>query len=636
MNYQKDGLLLTSYKVKLSFCHPQADVRIQMGKEKGSAHYFGLWTGVDAVFRHHTDGFKYEFIVHPGTDPKKVQLTYEGNDQLILSNSGELWIQTPSCLLIEKQPVSFQEQQEIPTRFELRDDGTIGFEILEDYDQSLPLVIDPLVVLYSTYLGGNDDDLGLGISVDGNQHAYVVGATQSTNFPITTGAFQTNLEGESDVFVTKMSVDGMSLLYSTYIGGSDTDQGGDVAIDMEENAYITGLTCSTNFPIKNAIQSIYGGGIGDAFVTKLTPDGSSLVYSTFLGGRDEDLGFSIALDASAAAYLTGITSSANFPITAGAFQTLPQGEANAFVSKVSPAGTSLVYSTYLGGDNEDQGRGIAIDTNNQAFVTGCTNSTNFPITAGAFQTVFRGLEKAFVTKLNDEGSSLIYSTYLGGESRDSLEEGLALTIDAFGSAYVTGQTGSTDFPTSNGAFQTQLSPALNKAYVTKFTPQGNNIVYSTYLGGNVRDFGNAIALDPFNNAWIVGTTTSNDFPITSDAVQRNLRGLSDAFFTLVSFAGTGILYSTYFGGSLADTGRGVAVGRQNRIFATGFTFSTDFPITPGAFQSVFGGIIDAYAVSIGSQGVTGATGPTGPTGSRGPRGPRGARGPRGLGEGEIS
>jgi hypothetical protein len=304
---------------------------------------------------------------------------------------------------------------------------------------------------------------------------------------------------------------------------------------------VTGYTRSTNFPTTpGSFQTTFGGGNGDAFVTKLNPAGSGpLVYCTYLGGSSVETGNGIAVDAVGNAYVTGYTNSTNFPTTPGAFQTAFQGgTVDAFVTKLNPAGSApLVYSTYLGGSGYDAGNGIAVDAADNAYVTGFAGSTNFPTTAGAFQTAFQGgTGDAFVTKLNPTGSApLVYSTYLGGSGGD---DGLGIAVDAAGNAYVTGQTSSTNFPTTAEAFQTANQGSFD-AFVTKLNPAGSApLVYSTYLGGSGNDVGNGIALDtlPNPNAYVTGLTTSTNFPTTPGVFQTTFGGGNgDAFVAKIAF-----------------------------------------------------------------------------------------------------
>jgi hypothetical protein len=324
-------------------------------------------------------------------------------------------------------------------------------------------------LVYSTYLGGNEDDSGNGIAVDASGNAYVTGATGSTNFPTTAGAFQTALAGSENAFLSKINATGSALVYSTYLGGNEDDSGNGIALDASGNAYVTGATDSANFPTTTgAFQKAIGGIYGNAFVTKINPSGSALVYSTYLGGSGDDGGQGIAIDSSEKAYVTGYAYSTNFPTTAGAFQTVAGGDGDAFISKINVTGTALVYSTYLGGSGADNGNSIAVDASGNAYVTGLTSSTNFPTVNALQPTYGPGQSDVFVSKLNPAGTALVYSTYLGGSP--TADVGIGLTVDGSANAYVTGYTGSATFPTTVGAFQTTYAGG-GDAFVTKIASE---------------------------------------------------------------------------------------------------------------------------------------------------------------------
>jgi hypothetical protein len=545
--------------------------------------YSELWPNIDMVFRNTGGVLKYEFIIQPGANLSNIRLTYDGVDTISTDADGNLLIRTPIGILTEQRPVSYQPvdglQLPVATEFTLegQSDGTLGFGFNVDanYDSHHPLVIDPGLV-YSTYLGGSQDfDDGFGIALDTSDNAYVVGYTRSADFPTTMGAFQTNLNGIANVFITKFNPDG-ALVYSTYLGGSSFDQGYDIAVDTSGSAYVTGITGSADFPTTSgAFQTSFKGGFIDAFITKLNSTGSELIYSTYLGGLNA-YGNGIAIDTSENAYITGEASAFAFPITPGAFQTIANGLSDAFVTKLNPSGSELIYSTYLGGSsNLDIASDIVIDTSGNAYVTGFTESTDFPTTPDAFQTTSNA-GGAFVTKLNPAGSALIYSTYLGGSIIDT---GSGIAVDTSGSAYVTG-TGSSDFPTTPGAFQTALKDG--GAFITKLNPAGSELVYSTYLGSGS---GNDITVDTYGNAYVTGITASIDFPTTSDAFQPSLKGSFDAFILKLNPTGSALVYSTYFGGSDVDEGVKIATDTSGNAYITGVTQSTDFPTTPGAFQT---------------------------------------------------
>ncbi|QSJ19021.1 SBBP repeat-containing protein [Nostoc sp. UHCC 0702] len=385
-------------------------------------------------------------------------------------------------------------------------------------------------LIYSTYLGGSSSEESyLEIAVDCNGNAYVGGATTSSNFP-TKNAFDSTYNGGVDTFVTKLNAKGNGLLYSTYLGSTDTDDIRAIAVDKYGNAYVTGFTYSTNFPIKNAFDSNFVGN-AEAFVTKLNPAKSgntSLVYSSYLGGDSDDVGYGIAVDQAGNAYVTGYTYSTDFSIK-NAFDSTFDGNQEAFLTKVNATGNTILYSTYLGGSGDDLGSGIAVDGAGNVYLTGQTNSNNFP-TKNAFDSTVGGYD-AFVTKLNSNVSgtaSLVYSTYLGGSD---YELGYSIAVDKSGNAYVVGSTASQDFPTKN-AFDSTLG-SNSDAFVTKLNTTGQNLIYSSYLGGDSSDEGYGIAVHQAGNAYVTGITSSSDFP-TQNAFDSTLGGDIDAFVTKIA------------------------------------------------------------------------------------------------------
>ncbi|MBF0568897.1 MAG: SBBP repeat-containing protein [Nitrospirae bacterium] len=339
-------------------------------------------------------------------------------------------------------------------------------------------------LVYSTLIGGSNTNLGdssYAIAVDSSGNAYITGTATSTDFPTTTGAFQTTLFDRA-AFVTKLNADGTALVYSTLLGGHNTDYGWGIAVDSSGNAYVTGMAWSTDFPTTTgAFQTTQKGSNFNGFITKLNASGTALVYSTYLGGNSGDYGYSIAVDASGNAYVSGTAYSSDFPTTTGAFQTTLKGRSNAFITKLNTSGTALVYSTLLGGSSggpyADEGNGIAVDSSGNAYITGTTSSTDFPVTTGAFQSTLKGATNAFITKLNSTGTALVYSTFLGGSISGNLgDTGSGIAIDSSGDAYVTGFAKSTDFPTTTGAFQTTLKGAYN-TFITKLSLSSPDYYY---------------------------------------------------------------------------------------------------------------------------------------------------------------
>ncbi|HVX64026.1 MAG TPA: SBBP repeat-containing protein, partial [Pirellulales bacterium] len=573
----------------------------------GQVEYQNLYSGISATFHGSQRQLEYDFNIAPGADPNQIQWQITGASGLSIDSSGNLLIHTAGGDLMEKAPNIYQNvngtQVAVSGHFVLAGSDRVGFAV-GSYDTSLPLVIDPTIV-YSTYLGGSGADYGYGVAVDSSGNAYVTGYTNSTNFPTTAGAYQTAYAGNEDAFVTKLNAAGSGLLYSTYLGGSSADSGYGIAVDDAGEAYVIGATASTDFPTTVGAYQTALSGTQDAFVTKLDATGGALAYSTYLGGSSSATGQAIVVNSSDNAYVTGYTNSADFPTTAGAYQTTSGGGIDAFVTELNAAGSALIYSTYLGGSGTDEGYGIALDSSDNAYITGDTQSTNFPTTAGAFQTAYGGNGDAFVTELNAAGSSLEFSTYLGGSQDD---RGRGIVVDGSGNVYVDGMTGSSDFPTTVGAFQTVFGGGDFDAFATKLNAGGGSLIYSTYLGTPSIDEGYALAVNDAGDAFIVGRTNATNFPTTPGAFQTTVAGSFDVFLTQLNALGDNLLYSTYLGGSSVDTGYGVALDSPGNVYLTGNTDSSDFPVTAGAYQTLFNGSgLDGAGDAFVSKFLTAAT-----------------------------
>jgi photosystem II stability/assembly factor-like uncharacterized protein len=866
----------------------------------GKALFKQVYPGIDLVYYGNRRELEYDVEVAPGANPRAVRLAFEGARRMRIDKRGDLVLSTAVGEIRQRKPIAYQEtngtRKEVSARFVMKGARQVGFEIAR-YDTSKPLVIDP-VLSYSTYLGGNDNDNGSGIAVDASGNAYIAGATSSFDFPVTVSLQPVPIES-FNAFITKLNATGTALIYSTVLGGNNADIGFDMAIDAAGNAYVTGDTFSNDFPMMNPIQSTSAGS-DEAFITKLNSTGSALVYSTYLGGSGSEIGQAIAVDAGGSAYVTGFTASNNFP-TANALQPVFGGMRDSFITKLNPAGTAFVYSTYLGDIGRDSGSGIAVDSAGNAYVVGSTNSPNFPhpnalqpdfkgktafksvngaadwieinnglpthvavnslvvdpvntstlyagtagggvfkstnggnswnpinngispstvinglainplnpailfatsisrifkstnggtswnivstfnpeavavdpvnpanvyaglrdglalstdggdtwagttilagITVGnvhsiaidpsAPSTIYVGASRAvikstdsgftwnaggagapfqdvntvvinlantqtlyagssvavfkstnggaswarnaisqttvhsmvinpvttstlyaatlgggifkstnagttwgdmssgmanlfanalaidpgnpstiysgnlpvsdgFVSKLNQDGSMLLYSTYIGGDSSDSCSD---IAVDAFGNAYVAGTTSSTNFPTVNSS---RIHSGFGDAFVFKLSSTGTMLIYSTYIGGSGVDSGIGIAIDSGGNAYVVGNTTSTDFP-TVAAFQPFLgNAIGDAFVTKLNATGTAFDYSTYLGGGTgptgiegADFGDDIAVDAGGNAYVTGSTSSSIFPTTPGAFQIARNGShADAFVSKI--------------------------------------
>jgi len=549
-----------------------------------------LYPGIDLKYYGRDGVLEYDFIATPGADLSPIRVHYGGTESVTVTETGELEVETDWAKVTERLPLAYQlsgtDVLPVATEYRSIDDHTFGFTYRDPIRADLALVIDP-VLTYSTYLAGSGSDWANGVAVDASGQAFVVGQTASTNFP-TQSPYQGD-QGIGDAFVLKLNPAGDGLVFGTYLGGNSADEAYGVAVDLKGDAYIVGLTESTNFPVVNEFQSDQGS--ADGFVAKLSADGSTLIYSTYLGGSSLDqtnavavdgngyaytastayssnfptknpyqtnqpgddgaivklgqagdslvfgtylggngidFAYAIALDADENVYVTGSTTSSDFP-TQGPYQT-DQPSGDAYLAKLSADGSTLVYGTYLGGSDTDVGRDVAVDGSGQAFVAGHTASTDFP-TQAPYQTD-QPFEDAFLVKFNAAGDGLIYGTYLGGDSTD-VAHGVAL--DTAGHAYVAGWTLSSNFPTVS---PTQTRQDTIDAFVTIFAENGATLDYSTYLGGSKIDNAVSIAVATNGDAYVAGFTDSPDF-ITLDPFQTD-QGGRDAFVLKLAYDATGI------------------------------------------------------------------------------------------------
>ena len=548
--------------------------------------YRSVYPGVDLDFHGNQSQLEYDFRLAPGADPGAIALGLEGADSLRIGAGGDLAMRVGGHTVRQLAPVAFQpvggERRRVPVAFDLRGE-TLRFR-LGAFDHSRPLVIDP-VLTYSSYLGGGSEDFGFDVVVDSKGAAYVSGPTASGNFPVEDEAYPD--QANKDVFVAKFDPTaggGMALAYSTYIGASLDDFGAFLAVDGIGAVYLAGTTASKNFPTVDPLAGAAGGDLGsfDTFVVKISPDTGGTVgieYSTYVSGSISESGGHIAVDDSGAAYVTGSTDSPDFPLQ-DQFQG-DQKDGDGFLFKLNPhAGgpVTLAYSTYLGGaGNNDRLTDVAVDDEGAAYISGLTDSTDFP-TQDPFQGD-KGLFDALVIKVNpDSGGavSLAYSTYISGGKDD---DGISIAVDDAGAAYLMGNTDSFDLVVNNG-FQTDQPK--KDVFVFKLEPDSGGAVgldWSTYLGGSLDDSGASIALGPEGNAYVAGSTVSTDFPtqgaVFGDSAER------DGFVTELEEIPEGqivVPFSTYFGGSGTDEANAVAVDRDGAILLAGSTSSADFPL----------------------------------------------------------
>ena len=549
----------------------------------GAVLYKGLYKNIDLKLYGNKNQLEYDWIVEKGGDPSQIHFAFDGVKNIRISETGDLVVETAGGQLVHTKPYAYQniegEQRVVDAAFVKV--GTSFDEVekntygfdLGDYDPEYDLFIDPLLVYF----------------------------------------------------------------YSSYLGGTEIDQAWDITVDSEGRAYITGFTASNDFPTTTGVYNPNHNGAMDVFVTKFNKTGTGLVYSTFIGGSSSDWSYGIAVDAYGFVFIAGATASANFPIKGGAYDTSHNGEIDAFVAKLNRNGTALMLSTFIGGSDEDTGYDVVLGKDGEIFITGSTDSADFPTTQGADDRTFGGFFDGFVTKFDSEASKLIYSTYIGDEYLEELfgiavdkndaayvtgyvdydgdleegddsdvwavkldnkgskqvysfifgggddESGRAVVVDEFKKAYIVGWTESSNFPTTPEAFDPTYNGHTD-AFVCKLKQDGSDFVYCSYLGGTCWDWGEDIDLYDDLSAVVTGYTTTGDFPVTEDAFDPIHNGSADAFVSYVSPDGRDLPYSTFLGGREPDYGTGIAVDVNDVTHTTGYTESANFPTTNDAYQ----------------------------------------------------
>src|SRR5438477_898034 len=497
-------------------------------------NYSEIYPGVDLTFYGQQRQLEFDFIVKPGARPETIALGVEGAKKIHTSKNGDLVLTSAAGDFLLHKPVAYQKQgdsrQPVDARFVIKG-NEVAFA-LGEYDNTRELVIDPSV-LYATYFGAGNEDDGYAIAVDSTGAAYITGQTSSTSFPVKGALPAPNgaLQGTTDAFVAKFNADG-SLGYSTYLGGTGVDSGNAIALDAAKNAYVVGTTTSTDFPAAGSAAQVSEGGGADAFVAVVSAAGNSLLYTSYVGGGLDEIGYGVAVD-STGIYICGSTASNDFPVVSALQSTFHGGTGttptDGFVTKIDFAGSGgFLFSSYLGGTAQDLATGIGMDAAHNIYVTGVTQSTDFPVFGAALQTSNKGQDDSFVTAIQANFVSYIYSTYLGGSSFDDANQ---IVVDSLGNAYIVGITSSSDFPTTSAGFQRTLGGSgASNAFVSILNPAGSALVSSTYLGGTGTDNGLNLALDASKHVYITGSTTSTNFPKQSQT-QSTLSGGKDAFVT---------------------------------------------------------------------------------------------------------
>ena len=546
-----------------------------------------VYPGIDVELYTDNGNLRYDFLLKPGSDPRQIRLSFKGADGVDVEN-GNLMINTSVGEKIQGDIHAFQGNDKIDCRIIKIAGNVAGFK-LGRYNETRPLRIDPLV--YSTYLGGNSDDVAIDVALDGNDAMYITGSTWSTDFPTTDGAYQRDLKGADDVFVSGFSADGQNLLFSTYLGGSYSDEATSLAYN-DGKIYVTGIAYSEDFPITDgAFQDANHLG-GDVFVTSLSSNGQSLGFSTYVGGFGFDC--PTKLEAGDNIFVGGYTNSDDFPVTGDAYDnTFGGGNPlhDGFVFKMNTSG-GMLYSSYFGGSGDDQIYGICIDPTAPEvyYLTGQTTSSNFPVTDNALDNQLGdgtgGNEDAFVAEFT--GNQLNYSTYLGGTSTDYATD---VAVNANHFIMVSGSTYSDDFPVTPDAFSSQRQGTYEDAFVTQLKPGGNSgsddLKYSSYFGGSFEEEVGAVLLKGEDKLYITGYTSSQNFPVTPGAVSQEAIGNMDVFLTRFNFSDNSLDYSTYLGGSFDDIGSGLAEKSNGQVVISGSTMSFNFPVTNNAYDTTY-------------------------------------------------
>ncbi len=612
----------------------------------GRVRYPQVYPGIDLVYYGQEGRLEYDFVLAPGADPGLIRLAFPGARDITLTERGELLLHTATRTLVQPPPHVYQDidgrRQTVDSSYRIDEQGRVGFR-LAAYDPGHTLVIDPVVV-YASYLGGNSDDRVSAMAVDSAGNIYLTGDTTSADLA-SNSAYDTACGSDGDcdeetlsdgpafrkddIFVTKLAPDG-SVIFTTYLGGGRIDRATDIAVDATGDIYITGYSRSADYPttagsIDPACTDVApADGICDegleAVVTRLRGDGTTLVYSTFLGGAGDDLAHALAVDGAGNAYVTGSTASGDFPATAGAFKTTFSGHEDVFVAKLNGDGSTLFYATYVGGATSDIARDIAIDAGGNAYVTGYTSSQDFPTTAGALDTQC-GLTgqcdgpevddplhgqptshgtparkdttyDAFVFKLDPGGANLVYATYLGGERYDY---GNAIAVDSAGRAYVAGETRSANFPGApfTSAYQDTIDGGYD-GFVARLNATGDSLDFFTYLGGGSGDVINDLAVNASGEIYVTGSTLSRDFPTRAPFYPSPPQRLDDAVIVYDSEAflakfnadASDLVFASLYGGQYNDYANTLALGDAGQVYFAGYSFSVDLPLSDDAAQAL--------------------------------------------------
>jgi hypothetical protein len=549
--------------------------------------YKGIYRNIDLHVHGLAREIEYDWIVRPGGDVDAIRLEYQGMKRSHLAGDGNLVLETDFGGLVHRRPVGYQEidgrRRAVEVSFRRIKGNRYGF-FAQGYDPSRALIIDPVVMTYSSFLGGTEIDGAGSVKVGADGSIYVMGATNSMNFPVMKPYDPTH-NGDADIFITKFNESGSSLVYSTFVGGKKNDYARSLFVDAAGAVYLTGETASSNFPLKKAVDKTFRG-FSEAFVVKLAPRGNALVYSTYLGGYTVEWGNQIVADAQGAAYVAGDTCSSDFPLKNALFDRLRIEDF--FLAKFDPKG-QLVFSTLLGGGSYENDSKMALDSSGYIYVAGQTYSDDYPV-KNPYQSrkSTNGGWECAITKLTPSANALIYSTYLGGKLWEAIT---GIAVDGAKSACVIGVTNSRDFPVHKA-----YDPVFNRSghfdgFVTKLSPKGNTLEFSTFLGGDADDRANDITVDSAGSFYIAGETQSADFPI-KEGFDSVYGGKLDGVIVELNSKGR-LVFSSFLGGNQDDFCRGIALDSSGKIYLCGRTFSANFP-KKKAFDKTYNGNGDAF------------------------------------------
>jgi hypothetical protein len=554
-----------------------------------AVRYAGIYPNIDLKVYGTGEAIEYDWIVNPGGDPSQIRFKYEEAEAVRISAEGDLVVRMPFGELRHRKPICSQEasgsSRVVKAEFMDLGGGEFGFGV-GSYDHERPIIIDPLVLVFSTFIGGAKSDSVENIVVDSQGAVYGAGYTYSSDFP-RKKAVDTNYAGSSEAILFKFDANGQ-LVFSTLLGGSDLERFyKGVAVSPDGSVWVAGRTDSTDFPTLKALDSTANGG-GDVFVAHFKA-GGVLESSTYLGGSEDDGGWDIAVDSDSSAVVTGYTKSADFP-TKKAFDKKWNGDYDAFITKLDSTASSIVFSTFFGGRKYDDFRALAIDPGGSIYLAGATGSPDFTVLNAYDSTYNGGADDACAAKFSKSGS-LIYSTYYGGGSRELPED---IAVDSKGGALIIGAASSINFPVKN-AYQSKRAGSED-AYIIKFLPSGKGLEFSTYFGKSHTDLAISVCLDSKGAIWVGGTTYSSDFPL-KDPWDAGFAGMSEGFLLRFSSSGTALEFSTFLGGNSYEWVKGLAFGTDGSLYVGGGTRSPDFKVK-NAYNAKLKGEADGFIVKF--------------------------------------